>query len=175
MRLTLPTPPLSWHDGALRPWHEDDAPVLAAAWRDREIARWNPIPPDPSDERAAHWIAGCDQRLDGRRSLDLCIVAADTNDVVGEVGLSGFDWDRRAALIGYWLLPAGRGRGLATHATSALANWALSALELSVIVARCNSANLASQAVAQRAGFSHGHSDGDGHELWVRRSVPAGQ
>ncbi len=171
MRLTVPTPPLSWDGGALRPWHDDDAPTLTAAWHDREIARWNPVPPDPSDERAAGWIAGCDQRLVDGRSLDLCIVAAETDDVVGEVGLSGFDWDRRAALIGYWLLPAGRGAGLATNATSALADWAFSELGLSVVVARCNSANLASQAVAQRAGFSHAHSDGEGHELWVRRST----
>lgn len=170
MRLALPDPPLSWDSGSLRPWTADDAATLVDAWHDREIARWNPVPPDPTIERATHWIAGCEARLDADRSLDLCIVDdSPTAAVIGEVGLSGFDWDRGAALIGYWVLPIGRGRGLATQATAALADWAIRGIGLKLIIARCNSANLASQAVAQRAGFSHAHSDGDGNELWVLR------
>ncbi len=163
---------MAWETGSLRPWTPDDAPVLTAAWRDREIARWNPVPAEPTLELAARWIAGCDQRLVDGRSLDLCIVDATNATIVGEVGLSGFDWDRGAAMIGYWLLPAGRGRGLATHATAALAEWATDKLGLHLVVARCASTNLASQAVTQRAGFSHAHSDGAGNELWVHRGAP---
>ena len=173
MRLELPDPPLNWDGGSLRAWTTDDAPALVAAWQDREIARWNPVPPEPTLDRASHWIDGCDQRLEADRSLDLCVVDAESQQVVGEVGLSGFDWDRGAALIGYWLLPAGRGRGLASQATAALADWAVDKLELHLLIARCDSANLASQAVAQRAGFRHAHGDGQGNELWVRRAATA--
>lgn len=171
MRLSLPDPPLSWDGGSLRPWTAADAPTLVEAWHDREIARWNPVPPDPTVERATRWIDGCDTRLDADRSLDLCIVDDSEQTILGEVGLSGFDWERGAALIGYWVLPAGRGRGLASQATGALAEWAIGSLGMNLVIARCDSANLASQAVAQRAGFGHAHSDGDGNELWALRSA----
>lgn len=170
MRLELPDPPLTWDGGSLRPWASSDAPTLVEAWHDREIARWNPVPPDPTVERAAHWIDGCDTRLDADRSLDLCIVD-DQHAIVGEVGLSGFDWERRAALIGYWVLPAGRGRGLATQSTAALAEWALTELDLHVLVARCATGNIASHTVAQRAGFAHVGDDGHDHQLWIRRAL----
>lgn len=177
MDLRLPDPPLGWPGGALRPWRTADAAQLANAWCDREIARWNPVPTDPSVIRAQNWIAGCDDRLSAGRSLDLCIVDTDSDSdidrstVIGEIGLSGFDPNRRAALIGYWLLPEGRGRGHASAATDALAAWALSNLELNVLVARCASANLGSHHVALRAGFTHAGSDGSGHELYARRSA----
>lgn len=169
--LHLPDPPLSWTGGSLRPWQPDDAGSLVEAWTDPEIARWNPVPPQPSAEHAQRWIAGCDQRLEQRRSLDLCIVSESTaGQVVGEVGLSGFDWERRAALIGYWLLPAGRGQGLAAHASAALTEWAFASLQLQVVVARCATDNAASQAVAKRAGFRHVQSNSDGYELWIRQA-----
>ena len=169
--LPLPDPPLSWPGGHLRPWQPEDAARLVDAWTDPEIARWNPVPPDPSIERASGWIDGCQVRLEQRRSVDLCIASAKAPDtVVGEVGLSGFDWDRRAALIGYWLLPDGRGQGLAAQATAIFTEWAFASLQLHVVVARCATDNTASQSVAQRAGYVHVQSDGAGNELWIRQA-----
>lgn len=163
-----PDPAIAWPNGGLRPWGEADAPTLVEAWHDAEIARWNPVPPDPTEELARRWIAGVEARLRDGRALDLCIVD-ETDRVVGEVGLSGFDADRRAALIGYWLLPPARGRGLAATAVAALSAWATTGAGLRVLVARCASANPASQAVAARAGFVHVGRDGD-EELYAFRA-----
>lgn len=159
----------------LRPWAAEDAGVLFAAWTDPTIARWNPVPPEATVERAIEWIDGCEARLANGNSLDLCIQASmiGGEGPVGEVGLSGFDADRGAAMIGYWLLPDARRHGLAGRAVDAVAEWALSpeGLGLQLLVAQCGAANLASQGVARRARFVHARNDGAGHELWVRRAL----
>lgn len=160
MRLRPPDPAIAWPGGGLRPWREADAPVLVEAWQDAEIARWNPVPTDPSEERARRWIAGVETRLRDGLSLDLCILDR-AQRVVGEVGLSGFDEARRAALIGYWLLPGARGRGIATTAVEALSVWATTRAGLRVLVARCASANPASRAVARRARYTLAGRAGD--------------
>lgn len=189
VELTLPDPRPEWVGGALRPWAEADADRLATAWADPEIARWNPVPAEPTSERALAWIRGADQRMVGSVSLDLCIVARPAErppgthdyrsgemagemagEVVGEVGLSGIDHARRAGLVGYWLLPGARGRGLATNALVALTHHAFG-LGLSMLVASCAIENRPSQTVARRAGYVHARDDHEGHQLWVRYSA----
>jgi RimJ/RimL family protein N-acetyltransferase len=56
---------------ALRPWRPADAPALAAAWADPDIARWTAVPEDRSVEAAARWIAGWDERRRRGLALDL--------------------------------------------------------------------------------------------------------
>ena len=167
-----PDPPLLVPHGRLRPWRVEDASTLVEAWHDAEVSRWNPVPADPSDERARDWIEGCPERLRRGRSLDLCIVD-DDDLVVGEVGLSGFDPAHGGAFIGYWLLPRARGRGTCAAAVSEVSEWALDQLGLRALVARCATANLASHAVARSAGYAHAGRDSD-HELYVRRRSDTG-
>ncbi len=74
------------------------------------MARWNPVPPDPSLERATSWIAGvADQTPDGA-SLDLVLCDMETDQVVGELGLQ-IARRHNAAEIGFWVAEAWRGRG----------------------------------------------------------------
>jgi len=151
--LPLPDPPLVGDTGILlRPWAIGDAPALAAAWVDPEIARRLPVPDDPTVERAAHWIAGGRERRRLGLALDLVVVDADDR-VLGEVGLSSFDADRGAALIGWWTMASARGRGVASAAARLLTNWAHDGLGLCVLVAQVGPDNPASVQVAERAGF----------------------
>jgi RimJ/RimL family protein N-acetyltransferase len=136
----------------LRDWQPSDAPRLAAAWAEPSIAEWNAVPPDPSIAFAEHWIAGVEQRWRERRSIDKVIVQ--DNELVGEVGLSSFNDRHRGALIGYWLFPDARGRGLAGAAVRVLVDWAWTDLGLNVIAARCHRSNIASHQVARTAGFT---------------------
>lgn len=172
LQLHLPNPQLAWSGGHLRPWQLTDAPTLVRAWNDTEVGRWNPVPSDATIRTAEKWIKGCSGRLARASAIDLCIVAAhpDGDVVVGEVGLAGVDHERRGAQVGYWLLPEARGEGHASGAVAAFAEWALSDLDLAVVVARCHERNAASHRVAQRAGFTRAGSDGTGHELWARRA-----
>lgn len=155
--------------GRLRSWTNADAPVLVQAWADTDIARWNAVPPEPTLETATRWISGVQERLEKRLSVDM-VVDADALGVVGEVGLSGFSDAHQGAVIGYWLLPAGRGQGFAAAAVVAFTAWAHESFGLDVIVARCHESNLASQAVARRAGFQNEARDSSGNQLWRSRT-----
>jgi len=147
--IPLPDPPLRSGDLVLRPWHLDDAAALAAAWSDPEIQRWTGVPEVRDLAAAARWIAGDDARRERELSLDLVVERG--GEVAGEVGLSSFDRAAGTVEIGWWIAPAHRGRGVASTAAGLVVAWARADLALQVI-ARCDAANPASVAVAQRAG-----------------------
>lgn len=158
--------------GLLRPWRTPDATQLVAAWNDPDIARWNQVPSDPSTGMAERWIAGWQTRYDRGVAVDMVVVADAHSPVLGEVGLSNFaaiPGGGRGALIGYWLLPAARGEGLAAAAVGACLTWARAELGIVVIAARCHQDNRASQVVAARAGFRHERDDASGNQLWFSR------
>lgn len=147
----LPVPPDNLADGfELRAWRIEDAPALVTAWNDESIQRWL-APPHTCLTDAQAWIRGAESRRVDAISLDLVIDIAGI--VVGEIGFSGFDRSRRAALIGYWIAADHRRRGLAARAVSVAARWFLDQTGASAVVAECNHANTASHGVAQRAGL----------------------
>jgi RimJ/RimL family protein N-acetyltransferase len=164
------TPQLEIDGGVLRPWEFTDAQILVQGWLDPDVAAWNSVPSAPTLATATSWIAGVQDRAAITQSIDWVIESYATHGVVGEVGLSGFSDAHRGALIGYWLLPEGRGQGLATAAVTAVTGWAHQALSLATIVARCNTSNTASQQVAARAGYRHERADATGHQLWISRT-----
>ena len=57
--LPLPDPPLADAGAGIvwRPWGGDDAPALAAAWADAEVAAHTRVPADTSVTAAARWVA----------------------------------------------------------------------------------------------------------------------
>ncbi len=138
----------------LRPWVASDRDALLAAWADSEVQRWTALPDDISPDAAVRWIAGGRQRCEEGQALDLVGVSVDDGRVLGEVGLSAFDVDRRAARIGWWTAAPERGRGVATAMVRAMTDWALGGpLHLRVLVAEVDPANPASAAVARAAGY----------------------
>ncbi len=166
----LTTPTLAIDGGELRAWRETDADVLVSAWDDPDISMWNPVPPEPTAATAGRWIGGVADRAAQRLSIDWVIDLPSAGGVVGEVGLSGFNPAHNGAMIGYWLLPAGRGKGLATVAVVSVSQWAHATLGLDLIVARCHPNNPASEAVVARVGYVNERADSTGHQLWISRS-----
>ncbi|MYG98302.1 MAG: GNAT family N-acetyltransferase [Acidimicrobiaceae bacterium] len=137
----------------LRLWGVEDAPVLAAAWSDPAI-RGRLEVPEPADEAAAvRWISQRERAWAEGRSVDLAVTDRQSGAVIGEVGLSGFDPARRAALIGWWIAEGWRGQGRAAEAVRLLLDWALSQGPLDAVMAEIDSGNPASAAVARRAGM----------------------
>ena len=147
--IELPDPALASGDLVLRPWRDDDAPALVAAWADPEIRRWTGVPPQPDLRAATRWIAGDEERR--RRGLSVDLVAERAGEVVGEVGLSSIDRRARTAEIGWWTAMERRRQGVATTAATLLVGWASAELGLACL-ARCDPANPGSVAVAERAG-----------------------
>jgi RimJ/RimL family protein N-acetyltransferase len=68
-------------------------------------------------------------------------------------GASLYDVADGRAAVGYWLTPAARGRGIASHAVRLLAGWAFEGLRIARLELTCGPDNVASQRVAERCGF----------------------
>jgi ribosomal-protein-alanine N-acetyltransferase len=109
------------------------------------------LPGDIDEARA--WLAAVeDDRLSGLR-IELAVTTADTPGAVGSIALWGFHRRNHAAMVSYWLAPAGRGRGLATCAVRLMAGWAFDALGQRRLALQVKVENVASQHVAERCGF----------------------
>lgn len=148
MPLPLPEPALS--DGAvlLRPWEAQEFEVVLAAGLDRLISRYRYSLPRTADS-ARTWITATRaERLAGTR-LELAVTEA--RAPVGSVSLTEIAHGN--AFVRYWLLPEGRGHGLASRAVRLLAEWAFTALGLSRMAALIEPDNQASGAVLERCGF----------------------
>lgn len=130
---------------SLRPWRAEDAAELLAASEDEGIARQLPHFESLSDAKAhIAKTSGNDDRV--------AFVIVDAEDaVVGGVA-AALNRTMRTAWVSYWLLPRGRGQGLATRATVALVDW-LFAHDLHRIELAHRLNNPPSQRVAERAGF----------------------
>ncbi|MGY1592679.1 GNAT family N-acetyltransferase [Geodermatophilus sp. SYSU D00708] len=136
----------------LRPHRPDDEDAVFRACQDAEIQRWNTSVPVPYTRADAHgWVAEVAPRERAeRRGLPVAVEA--DGEFVGSAGVHVRE-GRLGPEVGYWIAPWARGRGYAAEAAHALAEWALRRGAPRVhLVADVE--NLASQAVAVRAGFT---------------------
>lgn len=136
----------------LEQWQLSDASVLVQAWHDLDIIAGSIVPQDRSLAGARKWITGAVSRRDAGSALDLVVKTHDCDEVLGEVSLHSFNWEKRAAKIGWWLLARARGQSLATRAVTLLSDWALDTL-LTTLVAEIKCGNEASLDLAFRCGF----------------------
>jgi RimJ/RimL family protein N-acetyltransferase len=130
----------------LRPWREEDAPAVFAACQDPEIQRWIPAIPRPytlDDARAF---------VTGELGLGpYQFAVAEDGRVVGPIGMRVNE--SRTGHIGYWCAPGSRGRGVVSRALVALCRYGFGELGLERLELITDPDNLASQRVAEKAGF----------------------
>ena len=153
---------------ALRAWAEDDVPALVRACSDPLTQRYTSVPTPYTPEDARLFVAG------GRSDtgLPLAVVRADDDrDVVGAVGLHAVDIERSRGEIGYWTAPWARRSGVASGALALLSGWAVAPVGLGLrrVELYAEPDNLASQMVAERAGFRRGDLVRGGIALRGRR------
>jgi [ribosomal protein S5]-alanine N-acetyltransferase len=144
-RVSLPA--LSDGRVALRRPEPRDLPAIEIGMHDPDVIRWIG-PPWPSAREVL--VRNEDWRAHGSPTLSICEL---DGTCVGLVWLNLRETDTSTASVGYWLLPNGRGRGLATSAVRLLSTWAMR--ELGVTNLRIVTApdNERSQRVAERSGF----------------------
>lgn len=140
----------------LRPWRRDDAPEVARACDEAEIARWLPVPSPYTEQDALDFLAGIGAHADaGVRhegtGISCAMVEHDGGALVGAITLTELA-DPGGAVFGYWVAAWARGRSYAAEATDALTRWAFDHGVRRVWLLAAV-ANLASQRTAERAGF----------------------
>jgi RimJ/RimL family protein N-acetyltransferase len=104
-----------------------------------------------SDGAAEAWING---RLDAPDRYEWVVEAADSHEVLGRIGCHQHS-DEGDVEIGYWTLPAARGRGVARAATRLVARFAHEQLDKARVALVHVVANGASCRVALAASFRH--------------------
>jgi RimJ/RimL family protein N-acetyltransferase len=151
--IALPDPPPT--DGAvtLRPWAESDLPELVRCFADPTISQWLPMIPYPYAEADARkWFATLAPRREAGTGAGLAIVDAMSGKLLGGVGFRPDD--ERRAEVGYWVRRERRGEGIATRALRLLSAWAIAELGFARIQLHCDVENVASQRVAEKAGYT---------------------
>jgi RimJ/RimL family protein N-acetyltransferase len=135
----------------LRPWEAGDAPAVTAACQDPEIARWLPFVPSPYTETDAREFLE-----QSRLSWDLgdaysFALVGDEDELLGSIGMRVLRFS--TGHIGYWVSRGARGRDIATNALKTLCRWAVDDLGLKRLELMTDPENIASQRVAEKAGF----------------------
>src|SRR5687767_8157871 len=149
----------------LRAMEPRDLPAVEAGIHDPDVIRWiGPQLPTARDvlrQGEERWALGSP-------TLSICTL---DGTCIGKIWLSVSEIDRSTASIGYWVLPAGRGRGVATSAVQLLSTWAVE--ELGVTNLRITTApdNAGSQRVAEKSGYQRVSETAD-EVVYVRRAGP---
>jgi len=155
--LTIPQPD-SLSEGAvtLRPWHEDFAPYLEERINDRAVAEFMDTVPQPYSLADAHEFI--ERSRQGWLTGDTTGFAIFVDGIEGATGGLGVHWNERehgVAEVGYWVAAEARGHGVATTATRLAARWAFEAApDLERLQLRADEQNIASNRVAEKAGFT---------------------
>jgi ribosomal-protein-alanine N-acetyltransferase len=148
-----PSPPLTDGVVSLRPFRADDAPAVFAACQDPDIQRWIPLIPVPYTEAdARRFILMTLQAWHDGSGYEFAIADAATDRYIGSIGLHVGANPRRHA-IGYLVAPEARRQGVALRAVRLVVRWGFEHLAIERLALWTLPGNVASQAVAENAGF----------------------
>ncbi|MFJ9250971.1 GNAT family N-acetyltransferase [Streptomyces sp. NPDC101776] len=135
----------------LRPWEEADVPAFLSACQDDEIRRWHTRRP-VTEPQVRKWFDAYRQDWKHERGGHWAITR-DSVEVLGPIALRGLDFDDGTAGAAYWVLPAARGAGVASHALLALTTWALDEIGFHRLELDHSNRNPASCRVATKSGY----------------------
>lgn len=77
-----------------------------------------------------------------------------SQEFIGCSGLHRMDWNVRCFEIGYWIRSSWSGQGLVTEAVQGIEQFAITYLQANRLEIRCDSRNVRSAKVAERAGYT---------------------
>nr|WP_246336332.1 GNAT family N-acetyltransferase [Flexivirga oryzae] len=142
----------------LRAWRDDDADLLPD--EPDELARqYLPAPSQLTKASYAGWLERQRYLVDEATAVPWCIADTETDAPLGSITVFNIgEGTATSAEVGYWLLPAGRGRGLLSAAVEAVVSHSFSAqqrggLGLTRLYAETDLDNVASQSALRGAGF----------------------
>lgn len=136
----------------LRRWAPDDAAAVLGAFADPSM-RGQSAEPIDSAQAARRWLAGQDERWNAGSGFAFAVVDG-TDEILGNISAGAVDRRHNTGWVSYWTTPSARGRGIASAACRAVADWAFTDAELFRLELGHRVNNPASCAVATAAGFA---------------------
>jgi len=130
----------------------EDAPEAYELLNDPDVRLWNPARDCPDLETAAAWCRSGADWSDGSHATWHAVDRSSLR-MVGNVSLFAIDTDDLVAKIGYRVLPAARGRGVARQMVDAVTRWAFESRGLMRVQLEHSVHNAACCRVAEAAGF----------------------
>ncbi|MCM3204908.1 GNAT family N-acetyltransferase [Paenibacillus illinoisensis] len=144
-RLTIRAP--EWGDGA-----EVNEAIRESV---EQLRPWLPFAEKvPSLEESEAHVRKAKLQFLERTDLVLHLRDKQTDDFVGSSGLHRIDWNARCFEIGYWIRSSRAGEGLMTEAVQGIEQFAITYLNANRLEIRCDSRNVRSAKVAERAGYT---------------------
>ncbi len=138
---------------ALRPWRRDDAPLMAAACADPEIALFCMMPAGYTTAMARDFIADAPRAWSEDGWLHLALTTTGRERPVGAVGALRFERRPECAELGYWVVPGRRGRGLGRAGVALITDWAFETLRVRRLSIGTMVTNAASRRIARSLGY----------------------
>lgn len=139
-------------DLTLRPLTQSDTDDVTDACQDVETMRWLPLP-RPYTRASAEWFIGTFAPIQRDSGAGIVLAIESAGRLAGVIDLKHVDWTNKVAEVGYWVAPWARGRGVASQATRALAQWVLCDHGFERVELFAATGNVASQRAAEKAGF----------------------
>jgi RimJ/RimL family protein N-acetyltransferase len=134
----------------LRPPDERDLDAIVEGCSDPEVPRFLPLVPMPYTEADGRmFLAGVRDAWRTTPERTFAVVEAATEEFLGIVTVRL----REGGSVGYWLKRGARGRGVMTEAVRAVVEWAQREHGIQRLVLTTHPRNIASQRVAEKAGF----------------------
>jgi RimJ/RimL family protein N-acetyltransferase len=165
-------------DLLLRPFRTGDADAVFAACQDPEIQRWTTVPVPYTRADAEEFVGAGAERWASGNPTFACVDAA-SGRLLGALDLQSCNAEE-GPMVGFWVAPDARGKGVAVRAVRRVARWAFDDLSLPRIRWAAYVGNVASRGVADRAGFVREgtcrralEQRGQRHDGWFASMLPA--
>jgi RimJ/RimL family protein N-acetyltransferase len=156
-------------DIRLVPLGREHLPILADVVNDPDVLRFTRVPDPPPEDFAEGWFAGYEV---GRRAgtRDAFAILDGDGTFLGAAVAPAIDRATRTVELGYTIMPAARGRGVATCALALLTDWAFDSLDAERIELYISEDNDASKRVAERNGYRY---EGTLRSLYFKQDMRA--
>jgi ribosomal-protein-alanine N-acetyltransferase len=139
----------------LRPERVDDAPAIAQAFRDDPslAVDWG-VDEAPDEETAERWVSEHTGAWDEGRGRHLTVADPTDDSLLGGINFHHIEPAHMRAEVGFWLVPAARGRGIGPRAVEAACRWAFGHFGLDRIEMTTLTDNARALRLAEKVGFT---------------------
>ena len=146
--LGVAQPTLHVGELTLRPWTANDVRALVQAYIDPAIRRWHARTMTVAE--AEDYVSAANR--DWPSEIRATWAVTEDDLLVGRTSVK-YDLHEGLASVGFWVVPAARGRGVAPRALAAVAGWGTTDLGLHRFELEHSTRNEPSCRVAAKAGF----------------------